>query len=184
MIQYLPANERTAQPWKNGGGVTREVAVWPPGADFETFEWRVSIATVDAEGPFSRFAGIDRVLTILNGRLILQFDATETISLSETSEPFEFSGETPYVGRPDRGAVVDLNVMVRRGRISAKVRRINQPAPLIGSANTLCLVALDNCTINSEPLQPLDAITAARGDRLDVNGPWPGLIAIDFADIP
>ncbi|MEC4600651.1 HutD family protein, partial [Burkholderia vietnamiensis] len=44
-----------ASPWKNGGGVTREIAAYPPGAALDAFAWRVSVADVGAGGPFSRF---------------------------------------------------------------------------------------------------------------------------------
>ncbi len=54
-----------ATPWKNGGGVTREIVCQPPGAGLAAFDWRVSIATIASDGPFSLFAGIDRVITLL-----------------------------------------------------------------------------------------------------------------------
>ena len=31
-MRLLRAADRTAVPWKNGGGVTRDVIVWPAGA--------------------------------------------------------------------------------------------------------------------------------------------------------
>jgi environmental stress-induced protein Ves len=45
--------------WKNGGGTTREVVTQPPGAAFDEFNWRVSIATIASDGPFSTFPGVD-----------------------------------------------------------------------------------------------------------------------------
>ncbi|MFN9927385.1 MAG: HutD family protein, partial [Phenylobacterium sp.] len=59
----LRAADRLAVPWKNGGGITRELAVWPPGASFDDFVWRVSMAEVHQDGPFSSFPGVDRILT-------------------------------------------------------------------------------------------------------------------------
>ena len=62
-------------PWKNGGGVTREIVCYPAGADIQSFEWRMSIAEVARDGPFSDFSGIDRVITLLSGngiRLVSQ----------------------------------------------------------------------------------------------------------------
>ena len=56
-----------AQPWKNGGGVTREVLCLPEGSGFERFDWRVSIAHIASSGPFSSFPGVDRVITLLEG---------------------------------------------------------------------------------------------------------------------
>ena len=53
--ELLSAARRAAVPWKNGGGVTREVAAHPAGASLEDFDWRVSTAEVRAAGPFSGF---------------------------------------------------------------------------------------------------------------------------------
>lgn len=39
-----------------------------PGADMGDFVWRVSLAEVDADGPFSAFAEVDRILTLVEGR--------------------------------------------------------------------------------------------------------------------
>ena len=59
--------ELTGQPWRNGGGVTWQIAAGPDGADVARFDWRLSMAEVAADGPFSAFAGIDRTLTLLQG---------------------------------------------------------------------------------------------------------------------
>ena len=53
-----------ATPWRNGGGVTRELAVWPAQGEWA---WRMSVAEVDRSGPFSRFEGIERWLAVLQG---------------------------------------------------------------------------------------------------------------------
>lgn len=122
-MKILRAAERIAQPWKNGGGVTREVAVWPPDAGIDTFDWRVSIAEVQSAGPFSHFAGIDRTLAVLEGRMALAF-ADRTVELDADSPPFAFAGDVACCGTPIGGAVTDLNVMTRRGRCTARVERI------------------------------------------------------------
>jgi uncharacterized protein len=54
-------------PWKNGGGETAEIAVFPEGATLDDFDWRISMATVSADGPFSLFPGVDRTLSVLEG---------------------------------------------------------------------------------------------------------------------
>ena len=68
MALILRARERIAVPWKNGGGLTREVAVHPKGSGFEGFDWRVSIAEVHAAGAFSCFAGIERHMARFTNR--------------------------------------------------------------------------------------------------------------------
>ncbi|KRB85058.1 hypothetical protein ASE00_21495 [Sphingomonas sp. Root710] len=110
-------------PWKNGGGTTRGIAAFPPGATIDDFLWRISMARVAADGPFSRFDGIDRVLTVIEGVLELRSADGVTI-LDSASPPFGFNGEAAIAGRPRGGAAIDLNVMVRRGSYQAKVVRM------------------------------------------------------------
>jgi environmental stress-induced protein Ves len=106
--------DRQFRPWKNGGGETAEIAVSPAGTDFETFDWRISTAIVAASGPFSRFAGVDRVLTVLEGgAMVLSIDGRER-RLDTASEPFAFAGDVPVFARLEDDKLLDFNVMVRR----------------------------------------------------------------------
>lgn len=76
----LRENDYVTVPWKNGGGLTREVLKVP--ADADTFDWRLSLATVGAPGPFSAFAGYDRALALVRGAGIeLDFGPHGQISL-------------------------------------------------------------------------------------------------------
>ncbi|WP_344323995.1 HutD family protein, partial [Kitasatospora putterlickiae] len=52
-VRFLRAAERPATAWRNGGGVTREVAGHPVGSGLDDFRWRVSLADVASAGPFS-----------------------------------------------------------------------------------------------------------------------------------
>ena len=128
-MQVLRAAERIATPWKNGGGVTREVAAWPPGAGFDDFHWRVSMAEIRADGPFSVFPGVDRILAVLAGRLALEIDG-DRLELDSSAAPAVFPGDVPTAGRLLAGPVVDLNVMVRRGAVRAKLERLRVDAAL------------------------------------------------------
>jgi environmental stress-induced protein Ves len=124
-IALLRAADRHAQPWKNGGGVTREVAVFPDGADMATFDWRISIAEVAEAGPFSCFEGVDRVLTVLEGELALTFEGRrDPVRLTSASAPYRFAGDVLVSGALPGGPVRDLNVMVRRGLVDARVERV------------------------------------------------------------
>lgn len=103
-------------PWKNGGGETMEIAIDPPEASLAAFGWRISLAQVDSSGPFSRFPGIDRTLSILKGEgLELAVEGYSPVTLGRESEPFKFPGDTPTIATLLRGPVTDLNVMTRRG---------------------------------------------------------------------
>ncbi|GAA1258544.1 HutD family protein [Kitasatospora nipponensis] len=112
-VRQLPAADRTAAPWRNGGGVTREVAAAPDGS------WRVSLAEVAADGPFSVFPGLDRVLTVVDGPgLELTVGDRPPIAVHPL-RPFAFPGDLPTTGRllpsPPAGPVTALNLMTRHG---------------------------------------------------------------------
>jgi uncharacterized protein len=114
------------KPWKNGGGTTTEIAVSPEGADFEDFDWRLSIADVASDGPFSLFPNIDRTLTVIEGKgLAMTIDGGEPLTLTPSSSPLSFPGDVPVEAHLVRGAIRDFNVMTRRGRVRHAVSRHN-----------------------------------------------------------
>ncbi|WP_309605632.1 HutD family protein [Phenylobacterium sp.] len=120
----LRAADRLEQSWKNGGGVTREIACGPVGSGLAAFDWRVSLAEVSAPGPFSTFPGVDRTLSVLEGQLTLGFAVGDPVTLTHRSAPYAFAGDIACHGAPAGGPVVDLNVMVLRGRYRAQVERL------------------------------------------------------------
>lgn len=120
MPVLVPFADLTPQPWKNGGGVTREVAVFPNGAGMEDFLWRISLATVEVAGPFSCFTGIDRHLSVLAGELALEVSGVA--HRLKAGDGLAFAGDVPSAGRPTGGPVSDLNVMTRRGVCHSRVQ--------------------------------------------------------------
>jgi environmental stress-induced protein Ves len=126
-IEILPAADRTASPWKNGGGVTREIAVFPPEASLSDFDWRVSMATVAAGGPFSTFPGVDRLMLVLEGALGLEIAGAAPLTLNTGSAVAEFPGDADISAVAPEAPVTDLNVMVRRGRFTATLERRRIP---------------------------------------------------------
>ncbi|MFK0262414.1 HutD family protein [Streptomyces angustmyceticus] len=120
-MRILRAQGRRAAPWSNGGGVTREVAVEPPGAGWETFAWRVSLADVTRDGPYSPLPGVRRILTVVEGAgLELTVDGVPRL-LPGRHRPFAFPGGAATGSRLLDGPVVNLNVMLREGRAAATV---------------------------------------------------------------
>ncbi|MFF2505443.1 HutD family protein [Streptomyces sp. NPDC058067] len=113
-VRLLPAADRVAVAWKNGGGTTREIAAEPPGADMAAFRWRVSIADVGGDGPFSVFPGVDRTLTLVEGAGMELVVDGEDRTVDERYVPQDFRGDVPTDCRLIDGPVVDFNVMWRR----------------------------------------------------------------------
>jgi environmental stress-induced protein Ves len=121
-VTLLRGADLVAAPWKNGGGVTREVAAYPQGASLDAFLWRVSIADVAQAGPFSRFEGIDRTLVLLSGAgMLLDEAGGPPHALTQPLDMAHFAGETAIDARLVDGATRDFNLMVRRGAARGEV---------------------------------------------------------------
>jgi environmental stress-induced protein Ves len=118
-------------PWKNGGGVTTEIAVSPIGAGLDDFDWRVSMARVEGGGPFSGFAGVDRTLAVLEGEgIVLDIAGHPPAEVTGVSAPLSFPADVPTQATLIAGPITDLNVMTRRGRMTHTVKRLLVSAPL------------------------------------------------------
>jgi len=148
-VRILRARDRTPVPWKNGGGLTREVAVHPDGSGFDDFDWRLSIAEVHAGGPFSSFPGIERQMAVLSGRLVLSLNGGEPLTLSPQSRPLRFAGEMPVLAQAPQEPVTDLNLMTRRARCTGQLRRhtARTADSLVASAGWTVLIALGPLTL-------------------------------------
>lgn len=143
-IERIDTRQIQRMPWKNGGGETVEVAVWPEDATLDTFEWRVSMASVTRPGHFSAFHGIDRTLAVLNdGALDFDVDGQPSFRLCVHDTPWSFPGDATVFATPVGGAVIDFNVMTRQGRWRHQLQALS-----ITSAHTLtadCDAALLFC---------------------------------------
>jgi environmental stress-induced protein Ves len=129
MQKLDPMTYRT-MPWKNGGGVTTEALVVPEGASLDTFELRVSMARVEADGPFSELPGVDRTLLVIEGQgLTLAMADDARVTLDTSSEPLAFTGDDPVHATLAAGPIVDFNLMTRRSRLSHTATRLTLEAP-------------------------------------------------------
>lgn len=123
--RLIPAAEARRVPWRNGRGVTEELAIGPSGASFERgdFDWRISKAGVTEPGPFSAFPGFDRVLMVTSGGgLDLDHGGAAPSAHLPPLAPYRFSGDWPTSAALVDGAVTDFNVITRRGAATADVR--------------------------------------------------------------
>jgi environmental stress-induced protein Ves len=168
-VQIIRARDCKTTPWKNGGGSTTEIAIGPAGASLENFDWRVSMARVASDGPFSDFVGIDRTLAVVKGSgLVLTIGEVAPVALSTETEPVSFSGDTPTSARLMAGEITDLNVMTRRGRFHHRLLRITTSVSYDFAEDDIAIVlSLDgmatvNCGRDSVTLDHGDAALVSR----------------------
>lgn len=110
--QLISADQVNAAPWRNGGGVTRELLAWPTPANWRL---RLSMADIARDGPFSAFDGVRRWLVLLSGHgIALSLPGGET-RLQPGDAPLAFDGAAAPGCRLLDGPVRDLNLMCRGG---------------------------------------------------------------------
>lgn len=119
--QIVRTADAVPSPWRNGGGVTRELVAWPAAGDWT---WRISVAEVAASGPFSRFDGIQRWFAVLDGHGVKLELGGARHTLTPASPPLCFDGAAPVDCSLIDGATRDLNLMVRSDRASARMTKI------------------------------------------------------------
>lgn len=131
-LRSIPAHEYRRDRWRNGFGWTREI-LRRSGAgtvDGDDWDWRVSIAEIERDGPFSIFPGVDRELVLLHGDgMRLRFDDGEVRDVLPPHGRVRFAGERAVQGELIGGPTHDFNLMWRRDRVDAELWH----RPLVGS---------------------------------------------------
>ena len=110
------------QRWRNGAGLTRELAAWP---DAQDWAWRISVAEVSASGPFSHWPGVSRWFAVLGGAGLSLTVGGTSHALGTQSAPLAFDGASPCSCELRDGPTQDLNLMLRQGRAQASMRRVH-----------------------------------------------------------
>jgi len=167
-MKLLRASDHKRMPWKNGGGETVEIAVSPEGVGLADFDWRVSMATVATDGPFSVFPGIDRTLSILDGGgMTLFIEGRAPERLTQASEPLPFAADAPTSATLIDGTITDLNVMTRRGRFTHSVRRVSvdgNSKVAFEAGTTLVFCHRGNAEIDGTALNAGDCLLVSESD--------------------
>lgn len=134
VIDVRPIASVPKEPWRNGGGMTRTLAA---GSD----QWRISLAEIERDGPYSRFEGISRTSLIIRGRGVALRGAYASVVL-KPFEAVEFDGDVAWNARLIDGPVTALNVMSTRGRYRVGVHALVDTITVPPNC-TAIVVALD-----------------------------------------
>ena len=181
MLERFAIADLSPTPWKNGGGSTREIVCMPQGAGMDGFNWRVSLATIAQSGPFSVFAGVDRVILLLDGDGVrLQSADGVDHRLDQALQPFAFPGEEALDCTLLGGPSQDFNVMTRRRTLRAELRVLRAPTPIAPTPRGLLLVARGHWQLQADG----GAQDCAAGQGLWWDGEAQGWLARPEGDDP
>jgi environmental stress-induced protein Ves len=139
MMEYFDIRKMPVNLWRNGAGETREICCFPPAT--RDFHWRASIASIAANGEFSLFPGVERVITLLEGgEVTLEESNTFTHTLKQ-HQPFTFAGDKVVKAKLTEGQMsMDFNIMTRRDVCQAKVRVADRTFTTFGSRGGVVFV--------------------------------------------
>jgi environmental stress-induced protein Ves len=185
-LHRFDVDDLPAMPWKNGGGVTREIVCLPPSAGMNDFDWRVSIAHIASDGPFSAFPGVDRIITLLSGGGVhLLSEGAEVNHLLDTPlAPLAFAGEAPIHARLLAGDCHDFNVMTRRSACSASLQVLRNACDWPATSQGLLMAVQGHWQLEGDhaqtlaPQQGLWWSEPCPAWRLQPHGDDPALLAL------
>ena len=156
--------EHRAMPWANGKGTSYEVASDRDASDH--WSWRVAIAPVTEDGPFSLLPGIDRQLVVIDGKgMVLEVDG-KTVECP-SGQVVSFSGDSTTSARLIDGPIVDIGLMTSRGVYMGSMSVIAGAGSVIDAD---LIVAIGNTDVEDESggnhrLESMDALLGVERRR-------------------
>lgn len=164
--------ETTPEPWKNGGGVTRTLS--SRRSEYGTI-WRISVADIEKDGPFSVFPGIDRVSVLMRGPGLRLIGDGVSLNFPELGSKAKYCGEAQLEARLGGSPARFLNIMTQNNRATAQVllqqhtcscaaNRVIAVVVLLGRVTAKCQ---NGCAITLDPGEGLEVTRP--GIELDID---------------
>ena len=164
--------EFTEMPWKNGGGTTLEIFRGHGLVRSDDWTWRLSMARLDADGPFSHFEGITRILTFLGpGEMILTVEGDRS-RLTEL-DFLEFPGDATVSAEVTAPPAWDLNLMGRRDSVRIAVQSLSGAVEIPGDTEVFGVFAARGSVLLGDARVPMGAVgLQTEGGRVEAtDGP-------------
>ena len=155
--------------WRNGMGVSWDIASDPPGAD--DFGWRFAIARIDADVPFSNYPGIDRIFTLIEGNgLDLAFEGRPSLAVHRRFVPHPYPCDVPTFCRLRAGPCRALNLFTRRGAWRATADVLSSGAEITHPGPILLFALQGAADVKGHAMAEGDAAVAAGNVTADTEG--------------
>lgn len=170
-MRIIRKSELVEGRWRNGIGVSWDIASGPPGSGSTDFGWRFAIARIDADVPFSHYPDTDRIFTLIEGRgLDLDFAGGRTLAVDQPFVPHVYACDVDTFCRLRGGSCRALNLFLRRGQYRADVDILTSNADLTHPGQILVFALKGAATVNGGILQQGDAAIAAEHVMIEAGG--------------
>ncbi|MCI2393850.1 HutD family protein [Aliiroseovarius sediminis] len=136
-MQIIRHQDLVETPWKNGGGITRNIAEQ---RDERSTLWRLSMADVDGDGAFSSFPGLTRILTVIKGDGMVLHGPHGDMQ-ARYAQPVRFDGGVPVRATLTQGPIRDFNLMFDTARCAGDAQTMREAGPReVGQAGQTCVL--------------------------------------------
>lgn len=138
-MEYFDMRKMSVNLWRNAAGETREICTFPPAK--RDFYWRASITSIAANGEFSLFPGMERIVTLLEGGEMFLESADRFNHTLKPLQPFSFAADLVVKAKLTAGQMsMDFNIMTRLDVCKAKVRIAERTFTTFGSRGGVVFV--------------------------------------------
>lgn len=142
-VRRFRVGDHAPVPWANNGGMTREIASGKVvQSALDAWDWRLSLASIDKNGPFSALPGVNRTSVLVDGALDL-ISGSLTLMWDVPGASHQYDGETPFEACLRSPSARFFNVMVRKGQADSDLHVYHDDAVLApANVGTRCLLVL------------------------------------------
>ena len=177
--RVLRSGDYQRMPWKNGGGTTTEI--WKQVSPSGEMLWRLSVADVASDGPFSLFPGIDRWIMVIEGKgMTLDIEGTGSRRLDRPFDPLLFPGDARTGCQLIDGPIRDFNFMIARrfGQGSLRVGGMGSIGTMPPNGNIAAVYVLrGSAQTDDRTLAQGDTWVADRPQAIDIKATGDALLA-------
>ena len=169
LIKIIPQQTFKKIPWKNGKGVTLELAINNQ-ATLSNFDWRLSIATVDSNGEFSDFEGYTRNLVLIDGNgVVLSHNKNQIDRLENILDFSTFDGKDKTIAKLISGPITDFNLMTRMKDFAGSVETFCGSHKVSLKNSQLCFIYGLNRKLDIVSKQDQTTENMAAGDLIQIS---------------
>lgn len=157
--------------WRNGMGVSWDIASEPSDAGAGDFGWRLAIARIDADVPFSHYPETDRVFTLIEGNgLDLDFSGRDSLAVHHAFVPHPYPCDVETYCRLRDGPCRALNLFTKRSAWRAGIDILSGNAVIAHPGPILFFVLTGGASVNGETLGPGDTLMTEGHGTAAVDG--------------
>ena len=154
-------------PWANGRGTSYEIA--SDRNDADNWSWRLAMAPVNEDGPFSRIECVNRFLAVVEGAgMMLSVDRKKL--QCQPLQVVRFRGDAITDAVLTDGPITDINLMIRRKEAEGEMIIVSEPGPLDSASIVVALggSAQVKCGDSTMDLEPHDSLLECDAETLSL----------------